>query len=82
MAQESDQVSFALQQLAFGLGWLIVATHPSGQQEHILGFHSEDEAKRWLEGSRGLRSWFKTRGYKFSGRGGGGTTRLEFRSAW
>ena len=32
-----------------GLVWGIVATHGlSGQQEHVLGFHNEVEAKEWL----------------------------------
>ncbi len=42
--------------------WTIVATHPSGQQEHIIGFHSEAEAKKWRV-SVGCEAWLRTRGY-------------------
>jgi hypothetical protein len=38
------------------------ATHPSGQQEHILGFHTEAEAIAWRV-SQGRRAWLETRGY-------------------
>ena len=36
--------------------WSIVVTHPSGQQEHIAGFHTEEEAMEWRV-SRGCRAW-------------------------
>jgi uncharacterized protein (DUF2147 family) len=42
--------------------WAVVATHPSGQQEHIVGFHSEAEAKEWRVGV-GCEAWLRTRGY-------------------
>ena len=42
--------------------WVVVATHPSGQQEHILGFHTEAEAMDWRV-SQGCRAWLETRGY-------------------
>ena len=42
--------------------WNIVATHPSGQQEHIAGFHTEEEAMEWRV-SQGCRALLKTRGY-------------------
>ncbi len=42
--------------------WGVVATHPSGQQEHILGFHTEAEAMAWRV-SQGCRAWLETRGY-------------------
>jgi hypothetical protein len=39
-----------------GLAWGLVATHAlSGQQEHIVGFHTETEAKEWLASAHGLR---------------------------
>jgi hypothetical protein len=63
MPQSTDQVAFALKPLKVGEGWHIVATHPSGQQELITGFHSEAEAKEWLAGSKGFKAWLKTRGY-------------------
>jgi len=63
MVQSADQVVFALKPLKVGAGWHIVATHPSGQQEHISGFHDEAEAAEWLAGSKGLKAWLKTRGY-------------------
>ena len=42
--------------------WSVVATHPSGQQEHIAGFHTEAEAMEWRV-SQGCRAWLRTRGY-------------------
>jgi len=42
--------------------WGVVATHPSGQQEHIAGFHTEAEAMEWRV-SQGCRAWLETRGY-------------------
>jgi hypothetical protein len=63
IVQKSDQVDFALKELRLGRGWYIVATHPSGQQENIDGFHCEAEAREWIEGSRALQSWLRTRGY-------------------
>jgi len=42
--------------------WSVVATHPSGQQEHIVGFHTEAEALEWRV-SQGCRAWLTTRGY-------------------
>jgi len=59
-----DQVDFALKELRLGRGWYIVATHPSGQQENIDGFHCEAEAREWIEGSRAFQSWLRTRGYE------------------
>jgi len=44
-------------------GYLIAATHAlSGQQEQVIDFHSETEAKEWLA-SKGCKAWLKTRGY-------------------
>ena len=34
---------------------------PSGQQEHIAGFHTKEEAMEWRV-SRGCGAWRKTRG--------------------
>ncbi len=63
MVQSADQVRFALKPLKPGEGWYIIATHPSGQREHIAGFHDEREAEEWLSNSSGLRAWQKARGY-------------------
>jgi hypothetical protein len=40
----------------------IFATFPSGQQEHIAGFKTEDEAIEWLTGSR-CQASLNARGY-------------------
>lgn len=58
------QVGFAHKPLRCGEWWYVVATHPSGQQEDVAGFHSETEAEEWLAGSKGLRAWLKSRGYE------------------
>ena len=34
----------------------------SGQQEHVVGFHTATEAKEWLA-SKGCKAWLRTRGY-------------------
>jgi hypothetical protein len=45
MANSTDSVVFDREPLKVDRVWTIVATHPSGQQEHILGFHNEAEAE-------------------------------------
>jgi hypothetical protein len=36
--------------------WRVIATHPSGQKEHIIGFATEAEAIDWLA-SKGSQAW-------------------------
>jgi hypothetical protein len=62
MAISTDNVVFDCDPLRMDRLWVIVATHPSGQQEHIVGFHSEVEAKEW-RASRSCSAWLRTRGY-------------------
>ena len=57
-----DSVIFERKAIKIDKVWGVVATHPSGQQEHILGFHTEAEAMAWRV-SQGCRAWLKTRGY-------------------
>ena len=57
-----DSVIFERDAIKIDHVWGVVATHPSGQQEHILGFHTEVEAMEWRV-SQGCRAWLKTRGY-------------------
>jgi hypothetical protein len=45
-----------------GPTWRLTATHPSGQQEHVSGFHTAAEALDWLA-SDGCAAWLRTRGY-------------------
>ena len=46
MADSTDKVTFNPRPIGLGLAWGLVATHAlSGQQEHIVGFHTETEAK-------------------------------------
>ena len=45
-----------------GADWRLVATHPSGQQEHVSGFHTEAEAIDWLS-SNSFAAWMRTRRY-------------------
>jgi hypothetical protein len=47
----------------FGASWRLIATHPSGYQEDIAGFHSETEAIEWLSSSA-CAAWHRTRGYR------------------
>jgi hypothetical protein len=42
--------------------WHLIATHPSGQQEHISGFHTAAEALEWLS-SKACAAWLRARGY-------------------
>ena len=58
----SDSVIFDREPIQVDRVWNIVATHPSGQQEHIVGFHTEAEAMEWRV-SQGCRAWLTTRGY-------------------
>jgi hypothetical protein len=63
MVDRADKVTFDPKPIRLGVAWGLVATHAlSGQQEHIVGFHSETEAKEWLA-SKGCEAWLKTRGY-------------------
>ena len=63
MGPPADKVSFNPKPTKVGATWCLVATHAlSGQQEHIIGFHTETEAKEWLA-SKGYQAWLKTRGY-------------------
>ena len=57
-----DSIIFERDAIKIDQVWGVVATHPSGQQEHILGFHTEVEAMEWRV-SQGCRAWLKTRGY-------------------
>lgn len=40
----------------------MIATHPSGQKEDVIGFHTEEEAKEWRKSNR-CRAWLRTRGH-------------------
>ncbi len=63
MANPADKVTFDPEPIRLEVAWGLVARHAlSGQQEHIIGFHSETEAKEWLA-SKGCKAWLKTRGY-------------------
>jgi hypothetical protein len=41
--------------------WYVMATHSSGQREHIRRFKTEAEARRWI--IRKSKAWLKKRGY-------------------
>jgi len=63
MVGSTDKVTFNPKPIRLGLAWGLVATRAlSGQQENIVGFHTETEAKEWLA-SKGYRAWLRTRGY-------------------
>ena len=57
-----DRVLFDKKAQKIGEVWALIATHPSGQQEDVIGFHTEKEAKEWRK-SNGCRAWLRTRGY-------------------
>ena len=61
LIQSSAKVRFEPRPQKIGGTWVLIATHPSGQQEHIVGFHTEAEADEW-RGGHGLQAWFRTRG--------------------
>ena len=62
MAISTDNVVFDREPLKVDRLWAVVATHPSGQQEHIVGFHTEAEACEW-RASHSCEAWLRTRGY-------------------
>ena len=63
MRSLADKVTFDPRPINLGKVWALLATHLlSGQQEHIVGFHNEVEAKEWLAG-KGCTAWLRTRGY-------------------
>jgi hypothetical protein len=49
--------------LKAGNEWQVVATFPTGQEEHIGGFKSEAEAVTWIGSPRCL-AWIKVQGYE------------------
>lgn len=55
-------VEFDPAPIRVGAEWRLVATHPSGQQEHVFGFHTRAEAIDWLSGN-GFAAWMRTRRY-------------------
>jgi hypothetical protein len=59
---DRDAVTFDPRPIKVGSSWRVVATHPSGQQEHISGFHTDAEAIEWLS-SNACAAWLRTRGY-------------------
>jgi hypothetical protein len=62
MAISTDNVVFDREPLKVDRLWAVVATHPSGQQEHIVGFHTAAEASEWCA-SISCEAWLRTRGY-------------------
>jgi hypothetical protein len=57
-----DRVLFEKKVQKIGGVWALIATHPSGEQEDVIGFHTEEEAKEWRK-SNGCRAWLRTRSY-------------------
>jgi hypothetical protein len=62
MVEDVPKVTFDPKPLKRGPEWYLVATYPSGQQEHISGFKTEADAIEWLASSR-CQAWLKARGY-------------------
>ena len=56
-------VTFDPRPVKTGASWQLIATHPSGHQEDIAGFHTETEAIDWLSSSA-CAAWLRTRGYR------------------
>jgi hypothetical protein len=56
-----DRVLFERKVQKIGGVWALIATHPSGQQEDVIGFHTVEEAEEWRK-SNGCRA-LRTRGY-------------------
>jgi hypothetical protein len=56
------RVTFDPRPVKVGASWQLIATHPSGHQEDIAGFHTETEAIDWLS-STACAAWLRTRGY-------------------
>ena len=66
MRQAPSTVEFGPAPRRVGAVWSWIATHPTGQQEEVVGFHSEAEARQWRT-SNGLRARFRTRGDRIEG---------------
>jgi hypothetical protein len=62
MVEDVPKVTFDSEPLKRGPEWYLVATYPSGQQEHITGFKTEADAIEWVASSR-CQAWLKARGY-------------------
>jgi hypothetical protein len=62
MAQYATMIKFDPQPRKFGSEWHVVATYPAGHKEHVMGFHSEEEALDWLA-SESCQAWLRGRGY-------------------
>jgi hypothetical protein len=61
MARVSGKITFDPRPLKAGPHWQVVATYPSGQQEHITGFDTESDAKNWI--TNDSQAWLRKRGY-------------------
>ena len=61
MPKYAPTITFDPQPLQVGHEWHVVAIYPSGQQQHITGFKTEEEARRWI--TSGSEAWLKERGY-------------------
>jgi hypothetical protein len=62
MAKNVPKVTFDPKPRKVGPEWHVVATYPSGQQEHITGFRTKAGALEWLASTR-CQAWLKARGY-------------------
>ena len=56
MASTDHEITFDPYPRRIGAQWRVIATHSSGQKEHITGFASEREAIEWLA-SKGCQAW-------------------------
>jgi hypothetical protein len=61
MSKNVPTITLNPQPRKLGDEWYIVATYPSGQEENILGFETEEAAKAWI--ANDSKAWRKRRGY-------------------
>ena len=62
MENPANQIHFTPKPLKIGGEWYLVATWPSGQEEHITGFKTEIEALNWIGQPKQLE-WLRIRGF-------------------
>jgi hypothetical protein len=61
MVEQLPPIRFDYQPRQVGHEWHVIAIYPTGQEESITGFKSEQEAKDWLNNDKLVDQWLRTK---------------------
>jgi hypothetical protein len=59
MTEQLPSIRFDYQPHQVGNEWHVIAIYPTGQQEAITGFKSEQEAKDWVNNDTLVNRWLR-----------------------